>query len=498
MITKEQLVAIRHLHFGEHFPVGTIADQLAIHHTTVRLALDLENRPGRRSFRTTLTDPFVPFIRQTLERYPSLRSTRLYQMICPRGYQGSVVQLRRAVKPLRPVSREAFLHRVTYPGEESQVDWASFGTVRVGRAERKLSCFVLTLSYSRGLYPEFSFDQRLDSFLRGHAHAYDDLGGAARTSLLDNLRSAVLDRQGDVVRFNPAYLDLCAHYHVSPRPCNVGRGNEKGRVERAIQYIRHSFFAGRPFTTLADLNRQALEWRDQVAHQRPWPGDDSKTVQQALDEERTHLLALPVHPYQAKETHTVLCSKTLLVRFDLNDYSVPPEALGKPLGLSADSDTVTLALGAEVIATHRRSYDRHLPIEEPSHRKALLAQKALLLSASSARRVLSIPDADAYLEAALSAGHARASVLHRLTLLSSQYGVTELSAALREAVERSTPHDSSLLVILERRRRTSKKRAPLPVSLSHRPDLEILSVTPHALDTYDHLAKKADDDDDAE
>lgn len=496
MITKEQLVAIRRLHFGEHFPVGTIADQLDLHHSTVRRALDLELRPGRRALRPTVTDPFVPFIRQTFEAYPRLCATRLFQMLVARGYPGSVVQLRRAVRTLRPVSREAFLHRVTFPGEESQVDWACFGTVHVGGAVRKLSCFVLTLSYSRGLYLEFFFDQRLDSFLRGHVHAYHDLGGAARTTLLDNLRSAVLDRQGDVVRFHPTYLDLCAHYHVGARPCNVGRGNEKGRVERAIQYIRHSFFAGTPFTTLEDLNRKALLWRDQVAHLRPWPGDDSKTVQQALEEERPKLLTLPAHPYQAKETQTVLCSKTLLVRFDLNDYSVPPQALGKPLVLSADSHTVTLALGAEVIARHRRSYDRHLVLEDPAHRKEVLAQKALLLSASSALRVLSIPDADAYVKAALSAGHARAAVLHRLTLLSSQYGPTELSAALREAIERATPHPSSLLVILERRRRTSNKRAPLPVPLSHRPDLEVLSVTPHALGTYDHLAKKADDDDD--
>lgn len=496
MITKEQLVAIRHLHFGEHFRVGTIAEQLGIHHSTVRRALDLDHRPGRRRLRSTVTDPFATWIRQTLERYPRLRATRLFQMVVSRGYKGSVVQLRRAVRLLRPVSREAFLHRVTSPGEEAQVDWACFGTVRIGRAQRKLSCFVLTLSYSRGLYVEFFFEQRLDSFLRGHVHAFHDLGGAARTTLLDNLRSAVLDRQGDVVRFHPAYLDLCAHYHVAARPCNVGRGNEKGRVERAIQYIRHSFFAATPFTTLADLNRKALLWRDQIAHQRPWPGDDSKTVLQALDEERPHLLALPVHPYQAKESRSLLPSKTLLVRFDLNDYSVPPEALGKPLSLSADSDTVTIALGAEVIARHARSYDRHQVVESPDHRKALLAQKALLLSASSARRVLSIPDADAYVEAALSAGQARASVLNRLSLLASQYGVSELSAALREAVERRAPHDSSLLVILERRRRASNRRVPLPVPLAHRPDLAALCVTPHALHTYDHLAKNDDDDDD--
>ena len=94
--------------------------------------------------------------------------------------------------------------------------------------------------------------------------------------LSDNLRSAVLERRGDAVHFHPRLLELCTHYHFMVRPCQVGRGNEKGRVERAIQYVRRSFFAARPFTTLEDFNRQALRWRDEVAHRRPWPGTTPK------------------------------------------------------------------------------------------------------------------------------------------------------------------------------------------------------------------------------
>jgi len=144
-----------------------------------------------------LTDPYVEFIRQTLQQYPRLRATRLYHMIRDRGYTGSVVQLRRVVARLRPVSREAFLRLRTFPGEQGQVDWANFGEVAVGRARRRLSCFLITLSYSRALHLEFFFDQSMENFLRGHVHAFHAWSGQPRILLYDNLRSAVLERRGD-------------------------------------------------------------------------------------------------------------------------------------------------------------------------------------------------------------------------------------------------------------------------------------------------------------
>jgi len=93
-----------------------------------------------------------------------LRATRIYQMVRERGYAGSVVQLRRAVARLRPPVREAFLRLHTFPADQAQVDWAHFGHVAVGRARRALSCFLITLSYSRALYLEFFFDQTMENF----------------------------------------------------------------------------------------------------------------------------------------------------------------------------------------------------------------------------------------------------------------------------------------------------------------------------------------------
>ena len=119
--------------------------------------------------------------------------------------------------------------------------------------------------------------------------------GQPRVILYDNLKSAVLERRGNQIQFHPRLIDLSAHYHFAPRPCQVRAGNQKGRVERAIRYVRDSFWAGRTFTTLAECNRQALLWRDQVAHQRRWPGGDHRTVADVFAEEQPRLLPPPLH-----------------------------------------------------------------------------------------------------------------------------------------------------------------------------------------------------------
>jgi transposase len=187
MIDKESRATIRRLFYAEHWKIGTIARELGLHPETVSRAVETERFRNTRTLRPCTTDPYVGFIRETLEKHPRLRATRIFQMLLGRGYQGSVVQLRRAVASLRPAYKEAFLTLRNFPGEQGQIDWAHFGEVHVGRARRKLSCFVTTLSYSRGLYFEFFFDQTMESFLRGHVHAFADWNGLPRILLYDNL-----------------------------------------------------------------------------------------------------------------------------------------------------------------------------------------------------------------------------------------------------------------------------------------------------------------------
>jgi transposase len=176
-----------------------------------------------------------------------------------RGYSGSVVQLRRAVARLRPKIREPFLCLQTFPDSKHRPIELTSATSWSAANHRALSCFVMTLSYSRALYLEFFFDQTTENFLRGHVHGFDAWSGQPRVILYDNLKSAVLERRGDQIHFNPRLLELGAHYHFVPQPCQVRAGNQKGRVERAIRYVRDSFWAGRTFTTLAP---RELWWPD--------------------------------------------------------------------------------------------------------------------------------------------------------------------------------------------------------------------------------------------
>ena len=495
MIDAGLVARIRQLYYAEHWKVGTIASELSLHAETVKRALrdtpavPLPPRPSP-------VDPYVAFVEQTLLEHPRLRSTRLFEMIRLRGYTGSVRQLRRRVALLRPAHKEAFLRLRFFPGEQAQVDWAHFGRVRVGGTQRKLSGFVMTLSYSRALYLEFFFDQAMASFLRGHVRALAFYGGVSRSLLYDNLRSAVLERYADGVRFHPRLLELCAHYHCAPRLCAPRRGNEKGRVERAIRYIRDSFFAARRFTTLDDFNAQAWRWRDEVAHTRPWPDDPSITVADAFAQERPYLVELARHPFDTDEIVPLRTRKAIYLPFDSNQYSIPRDGVDRPLTLIASDTVVRILDGSKEIARHRRSFERRRRIEDEAHILELLAEKRRARGSVGSQRLLaSAPESEAFLEAAFARGESAVTQTARLLELLDRYGASELRAALTEALERKTERASSVAFLLERRRRASKARPLPPVDLTRRPDLAGFHVQPHSAETYDELSSLGDDPD---
>jgi len=291
-------------------------------------------------------------------------------------------------------------------------------------------------------------------------------------------------------------VELAAHYHFVPRPCQVRAGNQKGRVERAIRYVRDSFWAGRTFTTLAECNRQALVWRDEVARgalwARRWPDDSARTVAQAFTEEQSRLLPLPLHLCNTDRIETVRSRKTIYVRFDLNDYSIPPEAVGRPLTLVATDTDIRILDGAAEIARHHRSYDRQQSILDPAHEQAVLRTKRKALHQTRAGRLaLAVPESQALLERAFAEGESAAGQTAQLLRLLDLYGVAALRRAVREALERNTPRASSVAFLLRRQHRST----PLPaLDLSRHPEAQALDVRPHDLETYDELAHPRDDD----
>jgi transposase len=499
MLDPEKVAAIRRLYFAEHWKIGTIASELGVHRDTVRAAIETDALHRPRRLRPSRLDPYIPFLRETLERHPRLRATRLLGMVKLRGYTGSIQRLRCVVARLRPAVKEPFLRLVSLPGEQAQVDWAHFGEVLVGRARRRLSCFVMTLSFSRALYLEFFFDQSQENFFRGHVAAFGFFSGCPRVLLYDNLKSAVLERQGSAIHFHPRLLELCSHYHFQPRPCAPGKGNQKGKVERAIRYVRESFFEGTRFTTLEDLNGRAWAWRDQVAHQRPWPDDTKRTVADVFAEEKPRLLPLPVHPFVAELVRPVKQIKGIWIPFDLNHYSIPPEAaVRRSLTLAASATMVRILDGQEEVVSHRRSYDRDQYIDEAGHEEALLEKKRRAQGQTPSGRLTAVvPETQAFVQAAFAKGENAGSTTLKLLRLLDDYGAKPLRAAVVEALERETPRISSVAYLLERRRRAERTRTPLPVDLSRRPDLADLVVRPHEAETYDELSHTDDDDKDS-
>lgn len=497
MITPEQHAEIRRLYYGEHWKVGTIAAALGVHHETVRAAIVNDTPTVRRgTCRATQLDPYLPFMRDTLAQYPRLRATRLFEMVKGRGYPGSVVQLRRAVRLIRPAATATVYRRLTtLAGEEAQVDWGAFGSIRVGRGVRPLSGFVMVLAYSRAIFALFTVDQTLESFLRGHVEAFQTWPGVARTLVYDNLRSAVLERAGTAIRFHPRLLELAGHYHFAPRPCTPYRANEKGKVERQIQYVRHAFFAARTFADVDDLNVQFRRWRDQIAHQRPHPEQRHRTVADVLAEEQPRLLPLPAHPFETDVMRTVVSGKTPYVRFDRNSYSIPHTHVRRPLTLLASPTTVRVVTGTEEIARHPRSYDTGQIIEQDAHVAGLIAATRQDNPSTARDRLrLAVPIATTLLDRLAARGESLRYQIVRLLALLDDYGPQELGAAMAGALERDALGAGAIAHILETRRRQRGLKPPIPMALPDRPGVRDLDVTPHRLETYDELTRSDSDD----
>ena len=489
MIPDELTQQILRLHFVDGWPVGTIARQVGVHHTTVRRVLDSRGLSPRVITRRSIVDPYLPFIGETLDKWPDLPASRLYDMVVERGYPGQPGHFRRIVAGLRPSKpAEAFQRLSTLPGEQAQVDWAHCGKILVGRATRHLSAFVMVLSWSRMTFVHFFYDQRLGSFLAGHQAAFHALGGVPRVLLYDNLKTAVAERRGDAIRFNPTLLDFASHYRYEPRPVAPYRGNEKGRVERRIRDLRLSFLAGRVITRLDELNRQVTDWCAHKVAGRPNPDDQTLTVGEAWAEERPRLRALPEDLYPVHDRVEVKVGRTPYVRFDRNDYSVPHDRVRRTLVLLATPDTVRVVDGDQEIARHPRSFDKRAVIEDPKHLEALVAWKRKARAARGMDRLRhAVPSSPKLLEGAAHRGHNLGSATAGLLRLVDTWGAEDVESAVQEALRADALHVAAVRQILEQRAQDAGTPPPIAVPLPDDPKVRDLHVQPHDLATYDDL-----------
>ena len=489
---------LRYYHV-EKWRVGTIARQLGIHHGTVDRVLSQAGLPkAQRSHRASMIDPYQAFITDILRQYPTLTASRLYGMVKERGYQGSEDHFRHLIAHVRPRPVPEAYHRLrTLPGEQSQVDWAHFSYLTIGRARRPLMAFVMVLSWSRQIFLRFYPDQSMASFLRGHVAAFEAFNGISRVILFDNLKTAVLERSRDAIRFHPTLLELAAHYRFEPRPVAIARGNEKGRVERAIKYIRSAFFAARKWCDLDDLNAQADAWCQGQSADRPCPEDRTMTVRQAFELEQPQLLALPANPYPTEERLEVSIGKTPYARFDLNDYSVPHTRVRKTLTVLATSHQVRLLDGTEEVARHTRSYGKGEQIEDPAHIEALTEYKRKARHHRSQDRLAqAAPASRELLVLAAERGANLGSITASLLRLLDHYGASELEVAIKDALRQQVPHPNAVRISLEKQRDERDQPPPLPITLPDKANVRDIAVRPHDLKNYDPTDQEKEQDDD--
>ncbi len=489
-VPKETEAEILRLHFAEKWPKNTIAKQLSLHHSVVERVLIAGGvRQDSLRIRPSIADPYVDFIKATLEKYNDITATRLFQMVKERGYTGGVDHFRDVVARYRPgPSKTAYLRLKTLPGEQAQVDWGHFGRLECGKAKRPLMAFVMVLSWSRQIFLRYYPGAAMGYFLQGHVEAFSFFGGCARDLLYDNLRSVVLERRGDAIHFHPTHVALAGHYRFAAKPVNIARGNEKGRCERAIRYIRDSFFKGREWTDLEDLNKQAIEWCETTAAERKWVEDRNQTVGQAFETEKESLLALPANPFPAHDMTVVRVGKTPYVRFDLNCYSVPHTHVGKSLVVVATLDTVKILDGATEVARHKRTFNRDQQVEEPSHIDKLVAVKAEAKQHRGMDKLsYAVPSARLLFEKAALRGQNLGALTTGLLKVLDQYGQEETEQAVRSILNTDATHVSAVRQMLEQRLREKGLPPPVVVQLPDDPRIRNLVVKPQSLAAYDNL-----------
>lgn len=484
---------IRRLHYAEHWPIGTIARELGVHHGVVRRALSLRAEDDPRPPPSSVVAPYAALIDEILARHPKLRASRLYDMLRARGYEGSDRTLRRYVRRVRPEpAREAFVRSNVLIGEESQVDWAKVGVLDVPGGTRALWMFVIVLSYSRAMWAELVFDQTAASLARSLTRATSFFGGATRTWLFDNPKTVVLERRGDAVRFHPLLVEVTGHYCVQAKLCAPGRGNEKGRVERTIRYIRDRFLGGRTITSIDEGNRELLAFINDIAHPRPHPTIPQRTVADVYDEEKGHLLRLAPHPFCADQVVSARADKTAFVRFDTNDYSVPSRYNRADVIVVADDRVVRVLDKGEEIARHARCWGKRQVVEDVAHRRELVAKKRRAAKGKGRDRLASlVPDIERLYQRWLDLGCNLGSMTSRTLALLDLYGDDVFIEAARDVIDTGAHDPGAIGVRCEVLRKKRQRDVPIALHLSG--DVPDRDVIPHDLETYDAATKRRRD-----
>jgi transposase len=483
MIDYHRFCQIKHLHDQQGLTASQIARELCLDPRTVSYWLAQEHfRPRKPTLRPSKLDPFKAEIVRLLERYP-YSAAQVFQRLSEHGFDGGYSIVKAYVRTVRPRRQPAFLTLAFAPGECAQVDWGAFGSVAVGQTQRRLSFFVMVLCYSRMMYVEFTVSQTMEHFLACHQHAFEFFGGIPQKIMVDNLKSAVLQRAlGEAPVFNPKYLDFATHNGFTIAPCNVGKGNEKGRVENGVGYVKKNFLAGLAIPDFSARNPAARQWLETVANERLHGETKDKPIH-LWHKERPYLRPLPLHPFDIATVSPVRASRQFRITLETNRYSVPAPYAGHALTLKTYPDRLCIYLGDTLIARHTRRYDRFQDVEDPDHPKPLLEHRKKARDHQFFMRFLALsPRAEAYYlkleERRLNPHHH----VRKIVALSDIYAPEAVARAMEDAFVYEAFSSEYIANLLEQRARFTPEASAL--HLTRREDLLEVRLEPPDLSLY--------------
>jgi transposase len=488
MIDYETYVRIRNYSERDGLNYSQISNELALDQRTVaRWVHEKRYQPRKSSSRKSKLDAFKNDILRMLEKHP-YTAAQIVQRIREQGFDGGKTIVEDYVRRVRPPKTKAYLKLVFAPGECAQADWGSYGTVRVGATTRRLSFFVMVLCHSRMMYIEFTVSQTMEHFLGCHQNAFHYFGSVPQKIMVDNLKSAVLKRiVGQAPVFNPRYLDFSRHYGFSIVPCNVGKGNEKGRVESGVGYVKKNLLSGLDIPDFSILKPVAQHWLETVANVRTH-GETGKRPVDMFQEEKSSLQPVPVEPYDIATVRQIRASRQFRVTMDANRYSVPAQLAGMSLTAKMYPDRICLYHENKLVARHARSYDRRQDFEHPDHPKELLAQRRKARDQKIFMRFLTLSDkAQEYYRQLEQRRMNPFHHIRQIVALSEIYSKEQVAMAIEDAFSFSAFSCEYIANLLEQRSRPVQEPGVLHLTRSSdlldltidHPDLSIYNQTIH-------------------
>jgi transposase len=428
-------------------------------------------------------DPFKGQVTRLLDTHP-FSAQQVFQRLREAGYAGGYTTVKDYVRLIRPKHRPAFLKLVFAPGEAAQVDWGVWGTIGVGKTRRQLSFFVMVLCHSRRMYLEFTVAQTMEHFLAAHEHAFAAFNAVPGRIMIDNLKTGVIEHlAGCAPVFNAKYLDYSKHCGFTISACNVASGNEKGRVENAVGYVKKNFLNGLELTDFSAINPAAQLWLDSIANVRI----HSETRQRPIDmfeAEKAHLLPRNPATYDIARISTVRVSKQFRVAFDANHYSVPVNYVGVIVTLKAYPDRLCIYHDEQLIARHDRCYDRHEDKEDPDHPKVLIAQRRNANEQRLLLRFLALtPKATEYHAGLMARRLNWRNHVAKINALAEIYGDAATGRAIEDGLAFDAFSCEYITNLLEARARALPDASPL--QLTRRQDLLELEIAKPDLSLYE-------------